>query len=347
MEQAPATAADPVVVVPPRATAPPRATPAPDRRAATADPVATETAPVEAPVSDQPAATPVTAPSPVEPSAELPPQQSGMPDTGSAAEPRDDASGWPWLLGIAAVLVAVGGIAFARKRGRGSDEAEEEETTVIAEPEPPIAAPAIPVASRTSPSASPEVAAPRAPAFLTPASRPATAAAPLDIALVPHRAGMTILEGVVDFSIVVTNRGEARAEHILLSAFLRTAHAQQDAEIAALLGEIPDPRTHNPFALAPGESRRFDAGLTIPKAMIHAVAAGERRVFVPLLVVGARFRSGLTTGKRASAAFLIGRERSGSDRLGPLPFDGEPRMFDRLAARQHVSPAAPPLRMAG
>lgn len=335
----------PTLIVPTPIVVAPRATPTPAPARTRQTPAPQASAPVEA----TPEVVPETTPVPPEPLPETTPQAppaAGAPPP-AAAQPDDGSSGWPWLIGLGIAVLAIGGVAFARKQSRGRDledsvePAAPREMTPAEAPPPPVAAPPPPPPVP----AQPRPAAPAAPAFLSTAPR--APASPIEIALVPHRAGMTILEGVIDFSLVVTNRGSERAEQILLSAFLRTANARQDEEIAELLSATPDPRGHNPFTLASGESRQFDAGLTIPKAMIHAVQAGNARVFVPLLVVGARYRSGLTTGKRASAAFLVGRRRSDSDRLGPLPFDGEPKMFDTLAARQHVPAAPGALRMAG
>ena len=66
---------------------------------------------------------------------------------------------------------------------------------------------------------------------------------------------------------------------------------------------------------------------------VGVIEAGDRRLFVPVLAVRVRYANGRGEPLRETAAFMIGVERPGQDRLAPLPLDRGDRTIDRLAIR--------------
>ncbi|TCP33651.1 hypothetical protein EV292_105100 [Sphingomonas sp. BK235] len=308
----------------PRATATPRATPTPrttptPRVTPSAPPSAAATTPAP---RQSPRATPTSAPerSPTAATPPIAPASPASPPAPTAAAPAPPRSSlWP-LAGLLALIVAIGALVWARRRA-ATRSAEVAPTPAAAPPAPsPAATPVTPPAPRPAPAA-PTVDSPRA---------------WLALALRPRRGGINLLTATLDAELELVNEGDAPAEAIQLGAWLLSAHRDQQAELAALFAQPPSRAAVAPFALAPGERRVVPLLLTLPRAAIVPLDAGGRAMFVPVAAVDARYRSG-TLAAQTAAAYAIGVERAGADKLAPFWLDA-PRMHETLGARPHGAP---------
>ncbi len=190
--------------------------------------------------------------------------------------------------------------------------------------------PAVPAAIAIPPAA----AEPAAPRFLEPRA-PTRARARLSIELRPLRAGLNLLSATAECQIVVTNTGTEPASGIRIHASLLTAHAGQDADLAAInAAPVTRPATA-PFALAAGESRVVRTVSAIPRDAIHGMTAANRPMFVPIVAVNILYDSGDGPAQTARA-WAIGVERVDSAKLAPFWLDAPARMYDNIAARPHA-----------
>lgn len=199
-------------------------------------------------------------------------------------------------------------------------------------PSPRPVTPAVPAAVAIPPAAA--AAEPAAPRFLEPRA-PTRARARLSIELRPLRAGLNLLSATAECQIVVTNTGTEPAGGIRIHASLLTAHAGQDADLAAInAAPVTRPATA-PFALAAGESRVVRTVSAIPRDAIHGMTAANRPMFVPIVAVNILYDSGDGPAQTARA-WAIGVERVDSAKLAPFWLDAPARMYDNIAARPHA-----------
>ncbi len=291
----------------------------------------------------------VTSPSPVAPAAE--PAASSQTSI-AAPETGRSMPFWLWL----AVIPLVCGVVWLLQRRPRTAKLEDHRADVreTADPAPdasivqPAAdtgagvadtlpsprplTPAVPAAVAIPPAAA--AAEPAAPRFLEPRA-PARARARLSVELRPLRAGLNLLSATAECQIVVTNTGVEPASGIRIHASLLTAHAGQDADLAAInAAPVTRPATA-PFALAAGESRVVRTVSAIPRDAIHGMTAANRPMFVPIVAVNILYDSGDGPAQNARA-WAIGVERVDSAKLAPFWLDAPARMYDNIAARPHA-----------
>ena len=296
----PTASASPEVERTRRAT-PSRAVPssAPTDKPAASPPVAAPAA------TDTP--TPVASSAPVVAATPLASPTAAAPAPAAPADPGYAV--WPWLVAGAAVLAALAGWIAWRRRSAVLPDPEVPEDEPLGAPSPePIVAPVRPIGPH----------------------------ARIGIALRPIRAGLNMLSATVEAEVVVTNGGDAPAALIRVHATLLSAHAGQDADIAAVFAGSPGRPAAAPFALAPGDERRVRIVAALPREAVRSMEAGGRPMFVPLMVVDIRYAADdAATPARAGQAFVIGVERVDSAKLAPFWLDGPSRMHDQIAARAH------------
>lgn len=283
-------------------------------------------APRAATVSPTPAPSPVARPTPspvptptlvpeATPAVSPEPLPSASPTVAPLAPLEKESDFWPWLVaaGLIGGAVAAAWAWFSRP-GLRTDETLAPEDELVPTPAPaptPVSAPV--------------------PAFLQPAP---VAAARLELAFRPTRAGLNMLSATVEGEVTVINAGEVDAADIRIRAGLFTASPDLDAELSTARGApIVRPATP-PFALAPGEARTVRIVAALPREMLRVMTAAQRPMFVPVLGVDA------TLATRAGAvsvaqAYAVGVERVGSSKLAPFWLDVPPRSYDQVAARLH------------
>lgn len=278
-------------------------------------PVATATPSPTPLVTASPA--PQVAPSPAPPAAT--PTPAALPAATPAAP--EDAQGGGWLLPFlgAVVIAALLGVILYRRRRPGPAQFAEEAIVPAIAAEPLAKPRAAPAPRQTSPSP-PQPLVPRA---------------WLVFDLVPRRSGVNLLTATLDAEIVVRNEGDAPADDIRVDVRLLSARAGQEAELAAIFAESGARPAVAPFALAPGETRRFTTLVTLPRGAINVLTAADRPMFVPVAAVNVRYATAGVTGQTAGA-FAVGAERAGAAKLAPFWLDVPARMHEAIAARPHA-----------
>lgn len=345
----------------------PRPTPSPTPEAApTAEPIP-ETAPTPDPTpvaQQEPEAEPASEPSVA---TDLPP---ATPEP--AGESR---SSLLWILLAAGLVAALAALLFWRRRkpedapDEIAEVAAEPAPRVVAAPEPaaPVE-PATPAQPRfltravpdpaPTPAAPAQASEPERPSFLTrpmpepeglvvstafrtppaapaPAPAPATERAPLDFTFLPMAMGTDGDKAVVRFELGASNPTDMAVPELRFAAGLFGASPQQDAEIERFFAELPIHAQLQPLPVAAGEARRVEATVSLPLENLPVLSAGERRFFVPVMAIDARYRWSDGREARTRVAFVVGRQIQGSDKLAPVFLDRGDRMVDRLEARLH------------
>lgn len=318
----------------------PRTTPRPEAVATPAQRVTSMPRPSPTP---SPASTPIPAQASVEPSvAPLPipaPAASATPvrpapvPRGASPATPDRSPWWPWAL-VGLILL---GVASSYGWWRRRDKVEQLGYHPV--PDNDELAAVAPVAASEVPAAEPDpaaVLAVAAPAMLSRRTPPAAAAerGMLALALRPARAGLNLLSATVDAELTVTNQGRGIAEEIRIGVSLISAHAGQDADLAAIYAKSVSRPATTPFVLEPGESRRVRIVTALPRAAIQPLIAGGRSMFVPLVAINCVYRTSEGAAQTAQA-FAVGVERIDSAKLAPFWLDQQPRTHDQVAARPH------------
>lgn len=331
----------------------------------TATPAASPTAATAAP-SAAPASTP-------SPAAATPPAAPSVGTPGEGASPaakdpiaivtpdpvRSEASGtaWPWLAfgGVAlAVLAGIGGFLWGRRRrphepilvlgppmAAEPDGQPPADGSTLAPAPAPAPIPSAPTPSAPTPSAPdvlpggrvttpPPSAAPKPPGgLITTALRPE-----ILFEIRPVRAGIDSLRASLDFELVVGNAGRAAAGNIVIEAWLTAADNRPEAIVAELIAQPLGAPMVAPFTLPPSGQVDLAGHATAARDTLATISAGERRLFVPMLVVRAVFADHRGADMVASHACLVGVERPGQARLAPLALDRGARTYEQLAARR-------------
>ncbi|MFV0625624.1 hypothetical protein ACBY01_16665 [Sphingomonas sp. ac-8] len=347
----------------PAATPRPRPTPTPVTPAApapTPTPTPEAVAPEPAPVVEAtPEPTPEPVVEPVETSPETPP-----------VEPVESESRGSllWVVLAALAITALGALLFWRRRPAAEPveapiDVAPESVAPVAAPEPlaPVAVPVAPEPSAqpsflTRPLATPAPVpaaepAPEAtgPSFLT---RPAPAAAPtaatppivatptedrppLDFSFLPFAMGTQDGKAVVRFELGAANPTDIGVAELRFAAGMFSASPEQDAGIERFFAEVPQHAQLQPFPLEPHEARKLEATVSLPLENVAVLSAGDRRFFVPVMAIDARYRWADGQEARTRVAFVVGRQIQGSDKLGPVFLDRGDRLVERLEARLH------------
>lgn len=282
-----------------------------------------------------------------------PAPQPAMADTGLAATPADDGSGflsWPWL---AALIALLGGGAFlawnrrdrSRRYGDPGRMAFAGLVPDAAEPQPasPLRPRADPVPPRAQPGFGPrpDPVPPGATPRPSPAPKPpsdgtikSTSLKPqLNVEFHPDRVVVTEQEVLLMFEIVISNVGSAPARDVLVEGHLFTAHIGQDREIATF---FQNPTTSNDrmTLIAPLGRVSLKSVARLPLDEVHQFEAKGRKLFVPLVGFNILYRFGGSEGQ-ASASFLVGRGNEEDEKLAPFRIDLGPRIFRGLSSRAH------------
>lgn len=354
----------PLVVPTPTREAAPRPTPTPT---ATASPAASRTPAVQpAPTATSradaaPAATVAPAASPpaasdVAQGLEQEEANAALPDAAPEIVPDAadvagatsvaDASGvgwlWPVLIGL--IVLAGAGLLLWRRRPERLPALPApmpeaglpplaEVSPAPSRPAPPEEQVRAPVQAPPQPQpqgqAQPTVPPAEAPQFLDLSNKMPPARIELDDPVV-SRAGVNMVTATADVTVVLRNASDVPARGVMLDVRLTSAQPAQDAAIAALFaGPVPRPAVPA-FDLAPGETKRVRALVTMPRDAITVLQAGGRPMFVPVLAIRAVHGGGQTT-----AVHALGIERPGQAKLGPIWLDQPSRMFDTVGVRPH------------
>jgi hypothetical protein len=146
----------------------------------------------------------------------------------------------------------------------------------------------------------------------------------------PDRAVVTESDVMLQFDVVVTNSGSAPARDVLVEARMVSAHAGQDAEIAAFFQQ-PVGKGDRIAAIQPLGKISLKSAVRLPIDQLHNFTVEGRTLFVPLVAFNILFSG----NSQKSASFLVGRGNEGDEKLAPFRLDLGPRIFRGLSARPH------------
>jgi hypothetical protein len=272
---------------------------------------------------------PVATPAPAVP-VEAPPTAEP-----AAAEP---ASGFPWLyLGLGALALLLGFIAYRKLRGRGEEVYEgAEPVEECPAPAPVMGAPA-PRPAR-APSPTPEAALAPAPAPAAPVSdivgihiRPW-----LELEFKPDRAAATATEATVQYELTIRNTGNRAARNVRIEARMFNAGAQQEQEIGAFFAEPVRERTPPALPeLGPRSEVKLRSSIVMPKENVREITVQGRRLFIPTVAFNVVYDWGENRSGQTSTSYVVGREAEApSERMGPFRLDLGPRLYRSVGQRQ-------------
>ena len=355
-----ATPGESAATPPARAVRTARVTPRPVRAARVAAPVAARaSAPVEpAPiaVTPAPAAPAEVTPAPVTPAPVEAAAPALVPAATTETTTTQGAPMWPWLVGLLAVLGAIGLFVMRRRRAPAVEEYDEEPVVAdayVAAPRPivaeqpafaPAAAPQflrtaplaaandvpLPLANEDAALATPEA---EEVAGLTAGDAPVADRPWLEFALRPVRAGVSADEALVEFELTVGNAGSVKAKNVRISTFMFAAAPGSDAEMEQMLIDRGDDGVP-PITIEPGEGTRVDATLALPKAELIESTNGA---ILPVVVADARYTLADGSEGRTSASFTIGLSEEGAPAMSPISLAAR-GMHDEVEARLYGVP---------
>ncbi len=334
---APAASARPAA---PAATASPRPSPRPTQTAR-AGAVTTSTAnPTTSAASSSAPAVGATAPV-IAPATETAPQASTAAPAVVPFEWRvqadDGAAGqynsiWPWLAGLAFLLG--GGAALFLQRAwikRQAQGAQEQEHLSAGSSDPAIPDAALDL---TTPLVTPE---PQPIPMPAPAPRPALGVYvnPLVVALSARRLSATLMNAVLNYELVISNKGREAIGPITVGGDMIGAHASLPESAQLELNGQEIMPLHRLTKLEPGESMTLTGEFKLPLAAITPIRSGKASLFIPL----ARFRVEAARAGApplvANSAFVIGEDQDQPGAaLKPFRLDLGPRLYSRIGQRE-------------
>ncbi|MBN2972574.1 hypothetical protein JW805_11150 [Roseomonas aeriglobus] len=281
----------------------PTLTPTP-RDAATPSPAATQTSPA--------VATPIPGPTPDAPST---PAVAEAPAEAPAPAGGPPAWLW-WLAGLGLAGSAVYAVlAWRRKRAEIADMAYE-----------PVAPPPAPPAPAPKPK-------PAAPVQPTPAAPTVSPARALAFDFRPQRLWTRGPNAYLAFELLLTNASSTPLSGVRPVVTLGSAGPETASELAGFAAQVASLPGTEPFDLRAGETRRIAGELTLPGDAMHVTTVAEREMIVPVAMVGAAWRGGLSVASAADA-FVIGAGDPSSAKLGPIWVDRPGQIYGRLDARR-------------
>lgn len=255
----------------------------------------------------------------------------------SVAAPSLLPGWWPWAL--VAALAGVGLALALRQRRKLVPAAHGAEKFELQAPEPVTRArtPAPPPAPRNEPPAAsplptgmvttrlrqPSAPPAPAPAAAPPAPPPVSGGVVsrrlrgwIDIDVVVREILFDESEAILRVDLMVINNGTAAARDLALEAVTTNASEDQTAELKSFF-ERPAAASVAISELGPLSDTTLSHELRMPRTAIRAYEAQGRTLFVPILAFNAVYRTTSAEG-RTSAAFLVGRDVPGSEKLAPL-----------------------------
>lgn len=158
----------------------------------------------------------------------------------------------------------------------------------------------------------------------------ASTRATLDIEFRPKRAGTNLLSAAVEYEILVTNSGEARARGVAADVRILSAGVEQDGIIRALFANPIEKSPIAPFDVPPGETAILSGMAMMPKETLSVMTAGGRALFVPVLAVNLLYEWEGGSGQTATS-YVIGIDRGEGAKLAPFRLDGTSRMRDDIS----------------
>ena len=208
----------------------------------------------------------------------------------------------PWLLGLAALLIAGGAFLFLRRR-------PEVEPAPI---EPPI------VQRNTQDATS-----------VVPAGDTEPEGEALAMQVEAIRLSRSFMNVTVDYRVTLRNRLGRALENATVEADLVSASNDRPLANQLAARDTALPTRHSVVRLGPGQSQRFEGKLQLPLAQAAIIQQGAVGVLVPLL----RARASAGNATPLAKTYVIGQGAPGATRPQPFRIDEPPRSYEPLIQR--------------
>ena len=305
-----------------------------------------------------------TAPMPL-PTAATPGESADAASTG--AEPQGDTN-WPLWIGLAlALLAAIGGVVFWRKRQdaqppatiepplvrtpAASDDAAAAPTPaptptptpatrlIAAEPSAPAVIPPRPVARPNGQPAAQPQSRPAGqpmpqPAFAQPAPQPVPAVlantGSLAIAAEAVKLTRSFAFITLQYRLTLTNDGDAPITGVAIGADMVSANARAPMEQQVAMADTAIAIRHTVADIAPGQTLTVDGQAQLPLAQVEPIRQGRHPVLVPLM----RVRVERAGEDAVVKTLIIGQGAPGGERLQPFSLNDGLRSYQPIAQRE-------------
>ena len=158
----------------------------------------------------------------------------------------------------------------------------------------------------------------------------------LRIAFKPSAARATDASASVEFTLSVSNAGDAPARRVQMEARMFAMGADHDAALARFF-EAPLARpTAIASNIAPGMSADLRAQVTLPREAMNPIRHGDRVLFVPLVAFNLMYEWGDGEQDQLTMSYVIGREnRPPAAKMAPFRLDLGPRVYREVGQRAH------------
>jgi hypothetical protein len=139
-------------------------------------------------------------------------------------------------------------------------------------------------------------------------------------------------DALLRIDLIIGNGGTAAARDIALEAVTTNGGESQGAELTTFF-ERPAAAAVAIVELGPLSDTTLSHELRMPRSAIRAYEAQGRTLFVPVIALNAVYRTASGEG-RTGAAFLVGRNVPGSEKLAPLLLSPGPERLLGLGNRR-------------
>lgn len=162
----------------------------------------------------------------------------------------------------------------------------------------------------------------------------------LDIAFTPAAAGATDAQASVDYSLVVTNSGDAPASKVRMETRMFAMGHDHDAALADFFAQPLEKPTPVASAIPPGVEAAMRAQVTLPREAVRPIQVRDRTVFVPLVAFNLLYEwydadGGVQHGQTAMS-YVVGREnRPPAAKMAPFRLDQGPKIYREVGQRAH------------
>lgn len=209
---------------------------------------------------------------------------------------------------------------IARARRRKAKEARRVERRAAAQAAPPPV-PAVPRAT------------PQPPAHPAPPPAPSPSGDPIGFELRPLAISVAEQGVVLEYDLLIGNLGDRQLEGIRVSLAMISANPAQDNWIESFHAVPANAPVAQNVVLEPRSGGKIGGKTMLGFDRIHVVDVGGRKMFVPIVMVDARWRGGLSI-RQTGADFMVGTAGQGM-KLGPIWLDRGATRVEGLAANRY------------
>lgn len=159
---------------------------------------------------------------------------------------------------------------------------------------------------------------------------------PIEITMIPRRAGTNMTGAAIDYQIVLRNVGDTAAREVTVAIYMLSASARQAADLQSLFASPAAAPIIAPFVLAPGAEVQLAGMALLDRERVNVMVIDGKPWFVPVLAIKADYRWGESVGAPgiASAAYMIGIDRGEGAKMAPFRLDTGPLMHATVSGRR-------------